>query len=206
MTKKTLVVAAAALAVMVAGGLYASNMGFKLAYQLTTATNASQNALALPYNQQSGLDNASNLLQDIESSAGIQVTGVAFYNNADGFTSYSELAGADYALQSGTAYLVQVETAGTYIVVGSHKPGFVVNLTQASNASQNFFAYPYHSTSPTAADLLAEIGPDALNIAFYNTGDGFTSYPSNPTNFSLKPGEGYLIQVANPIAFIPAHY
>ena len=56
------VVALAAL--IMAGGLVASNMGFKLAYELVAGdagvTSASgQNSLGLPYNRQVGIDLAS---------------------------------------------------------------------------------------------------------------------------------------------------
>jgi hypothetical protein len=92
-------------------------------------------------------------------------------------------------------------------VVGSHKPGFVVNLTTDTPGNQNFYGYPYHSTAGFASDLLAEIGPDGNAVAFYNSGDGFSSYSlSAGADFALKPGEGYLVQVNAPVSFIPAHY
>ena len=79
MRKRTVLAAALGVAViLVASGLMASNMGFKLNYLLeaddagvTSATGT--NTLALPYNQQTSLTSAANVFADIN----LTVTGAA---------------------------------------------------------------------------------------------------------------------------------
>jgi hypothetical protein len=192
-------------ALLVGGGLMASNMGFKLAYQLTTDTPQNNNSIALPYNQQVGLDTAKDLLDDITVSTGIAPGSVSYYNDFDGFTSYNGVGAGNFNLVAGVGYVVQIPSATVYTIVGSHKPGFVVNLTTTTPQNQNLYAYPYHSTAATALDLLQESGADA--IAYYNNFDGFTSYNGvGAGNFALVAGEAYLLQVSAPVAFVPAHY
>ena len=75
--KRGIAIAVGLVAVLAVGGLYASNMGFKLNYPLDAAgTNGSafgNNSLGLPFNQQTNLLNAFDLIQDINASAGASV-------------------------------------------------------------------------------------------------------------------------------------
>jgi hypothetical protein len=195
-------------ALLVAGGLLASNMGFKLAYLLTTTTPQDLNPIALPWNPQTGLVSAKDLIDDISASTGVTPGSLSFYNNLDGFTSYVPPAPGNFTLTVGKGYLVKVPAGTTYVIVGSDKPGFGVNLTQDTPQDLNFYAHVYHSTASTAKQLLDQIGPNATAISNYNSLDGFTSYvPPAPGNFALKAGEAYLIKVSAPVnGFIPAHY
>ncbi len=62
------VVVIAMAAIVAAGGLMASNMGFKLNYPLVASgagSNSGTTTIGLPYNRQVGIDTASQLLADI---------------------------------------------------------------------------------------------------------------------------------------------
>lgn len=119
MSKRTFVgVMIVALAVVVmAGGLLASNMGFKLNYQLLQAGGGSAsgtNSLALPDFRQSGMVTAKNLMDDIGFA---QTANVARWLTAsDGFQAYTGRKGAipDYALVPGQAYLIKMNTTVNY--------------------------------------------------------------------------------------------
>ena len=74
MKKRTIVLALiVVVAVVAAGGLFASNMGFKLNYSLLDSSDAGSNSgtsiLALPFNRQTGVDMASQLQTDIGFAA-----------------------------------------------------------------------------------------------------------------------------------------
>ena len=127
--RKIWVVAFAMAALLVAGGLYASNMGFKLNYGLdSTGVNASatgNNSMALPYNQQASLLTVDDLRLDIETIGGAgSVLGITrFLASSDGAVTYAGLnILKKFSLVSGEGYSVQVGTPVPYIVVGSHDP------------------------------------------------------------------------------------
>lgn len=226
-----LVVAVAAVAVLVAGGLFASNMGFKLNYAMekqgttvpvtggTSRTGAQW--LALPYNQQTNLVNAFDLIQDMGGTT--LISQVAQYiRTADAPAAYSGTSGTAFVLAPGESYLAQLTAAASptvnYIIVGSHNPGLGINLiAQAPGVSRSgsqIWAYPYHSTASNAKQLLDEI--NAFNGAgtvvqvgqYVQSIDGFAAYTGTTgTPFSLLPGDGYAIQVStNVTGWVPSHY
>jgi hypothetical protein len=106
--------------VLAAGGLLASNMGFKLNYPLN-ATQAGVSlsgttTIALPDNRQSGINSASALMNDISlvNTANVQ----KFLQNTDGlqiYTGRKGTPGADFALVPGEAYFVKMNTTVNYI-------------------------------------------------------------------------------------------
>jgi hypothetical protein len=181
----------AALAVVLAGGLLASNMGFKLNYTLVAAGQAvpetaaggnglsqdGTNDLSLPDFPQTGLATASNLITDI----GIQARGGVskFIRDNNSLQTYTGVLGTkpDFALVAGDAYRVRVTGAASvpYIIVGSHNPSLSHTLIAAgqpvpetaaggnglSQDGTNTYNYPYHSVAATASALIAEIGPAA---------------------------------------------
>lgn len=222
MRKKVFLGVASGLAVLlVAGGLFASNMGFKLNTPLLGpgAGSASGNRmLALPFNQQTNLVDAKDLIDDINATAGASVVNqVAQYaSSADSFASYNGLSGVAFPLVAGAGYLVQVTTTVNYIVVGSHDPGKVLTLFgPGPNAASgtNTYGYPYHSIASDAKDLIDEVnaaaGSTVVNqIAQYvASGDSIASYNGlSGTAFNLNPGEAYFIQVTSDTSFVPAHY
>ena len=224
MKKKAVFGLVATLALLlVAGGLYASNMGFKLNYVLegqgTNGSLTGTNTIALPFNQQTDLVDSFDLLVDIGGTG--TVAAVAEFNRAtNGFDGYTGTSGEAFGLVPGDAYLVQLRTgvpSVNYIIVGSHDPGLSITLdglgTNGSAGGQNFYAYPYHSISTGADQLITEIGGTAViaSVAEFNRGtNGFDGYTGTSGEaFPLEPGKGYLIQVRSGVPFVtfmPDHF
>jgi hypothetical protein len=224
MKKKVVLGLVAALTVLlVAGGLYASNMGFKLNYVLdgqgTNGSASGINTIALPFNQQTDLIDAFDLITDIGGTT--VVAGVAqFDRTSNGFAGYAGTSGEPFALVAGDAYLVQLQASTpsvNYIVVGSHDPGLVINFdgagTNGSANGTNFYAYPYHSTSTAADELIAELGTTTTIAGvsrFDRTSNGFASYAGTSGEaFALEPGKGYLVQLQGgvpSVSFVPSHF
>ena len=120
--RKIWVVAFAMAALLVAGGLYASNMGFKLNYGLdSTGFNGSatgNNSMALPYNQQASLLNADDLRQDIEAIGGVgSVISLArFTATDDASVTYAGLnILKKFSLVPGEGYSINMSTPVTFV-------------------------------------------------------------------------------------------
>jgi hypothetical protein len=208
-------------AVLVAGGIFASNMGFKLNYLLAEDIDAGgkdtgTTSLALPYNQQTNITDAKALIDDINLSAGT-VTSVARWvksNNAP--ETYTGTAGTAFPITPGEAYRVQMAVTGNYIVVGSHDPGLGIDLLAdadggGKDTGTNSFSMPYHSTLIDAKTLIDEINVvgTVTSIARWvksnNAPETYTGTAG--TAFPLTPGEGYRIQMAaDAIGYIPSHF
>ncbi len=211
-----------ALAVIVmAGGLLASNMGFKLNYTLQApavgVSNTGQNTLALPDNRQTGMVNASNLLTDIGGTTAVaNVT--KFLKATDTYQIYTGIKGSqpDFALAAGEGYLVKMKTTVNYIVVGSDDPtaAYALNAPQAgvSNTGQNLYAYNYHQTAAMASALLNEIGGTTVvaNVTKYlkatDTYQIYTGIKGSQPDFALTPGEAYFIKMKSTVNYTPSHY
>jgi hypothetical protein len=200
----------AAAAIIAAGGLMASNMGFKLNYPLQASSpgvSASGfQTIGLPYNRQVGIDTASQLLADI-SAGGVNALQLQKFNPAvDTLDPYP--GGADFTLTASEGYFLQVGTTGSYIIVGSHDPGYSVTLQAASpglSASGfQIYAHPYHGVSATASQFLTETGAGQIQ-KFNPVLDTLDPYPGG-ADFSLVPGEAYFVQTNATTSFVPAHY
>jgi hypothetical protein len=224
MKKKVVFGLVAALTLLfVAGGLYASNMGFKLNYVLDGGgTNSSlngTNTIALPFNQQTDLVDAFDLINDIGTTTAVASI-AEFDRTSNGFAGYTGTSGTPFALTAGDAYLVQLQPgvpSVNYIIVGSHDPGLVLNFdgggTNGSLNGTNFYGYPYHSTSTVADELITELGGTASisSVAqFDRSSNGFAGYTgTSGTPFPLEPGKGYLVQVqpgVPSVSFVPSHF
>jgi hypothetical protein len=223
MSKRNVAVATLiAVALVLAGGLYASNMGFKLNYVLdgknTNLSSTGINSIALPY-RSPALD-ASDLLDDV-TLAGGDVVQVAKWNpSIDTIGINYTGSGTPFDLDPGEGYFIQLGVANTggtvpYIIVGSHDPGHVISLdsTPTTKTGLNSFSYPYHSTLTLAAEMINEIdavggGAVASVSQWDKTSDGLISYTGfSGTNFGLVPGEGYLVTVAGDVTgYLPSHY
>jgi len=220
MTKRTYIgVLTVALAVVLAaGGLLASNMGFKLNYPLQAlqagVSLSGTNTLALPDNRQAGVNAASSLMNDIGLA---NVTNVQkFLESNDGLQVYTgrKGAGPDFPLATGEGYFVKMSTTVNYIVVGSHDPSFANPLNAlggGSNSGTNFFSYPYHSTATTASALMNDIGlANVTNVQkFLKTTDGLQVYTGRKgagPDFALIPGEAYFVKMSTTVNYVPSHY
>ena len=94
------------VAMLVAGGIFASNMGFKLNYSMGTGTNS----LGLPYNAQTNITNAETLINDIEAANPGTVSSVSRFDTAsNGLITYTGSAGTNFPLTPGEAYHVAAE-------------------------------------------------------------------------------------------------
>jgi hypothetical protein len=210
--------------ILTAGGLLASNMGFKLNYQLK-ATGSSLpeggtsltglNTIGLPFNAQTGLTNASGLRTDIGAASVQNIQ--KFIRTSDSFILYTGAkGGTDFALASGEGYFVKMGSDVDYIVVGSHNPTFAVGLdptgVNGSLTGLNLYSYPYHSTSASASALRTEIGAaNVQNIQkFVRSSDSYLLYTGakGGTDFTLSPGEAYFIKMGGAVTinFVPSHY
>ena len=226
MRKSVFLVAAVGLAaVLVAGGLFASNMGFKLNYLLegpgTTATGTT--LMSLPYNPQTNITDADLLLQDINAVAGGSVVGSVskWDRSSDGLIFYTGFSGTNFSIVPEESYFVSVNTNVNYIIVGSHNPGLGLTFygpgsttpDGVSATGTNSFSYPYHSTLTLAGELITEInavggGAVASVSAWDKNSDGLIFYTGfSGTNFALIPGEGYLVAVGGDVTgYLPSHY
>jgi hypothetical protein len=177
--------------VALAGGLIASNMGFKLNKTLIVAGQPVSGAgevapftslngtgtLGLPFNRQVGMNNASQLKTDIGASCTSVSKFLRSSNAAFAYTAARSGTGSvDFALEEGVGYRVRVTGAGniSYIVVGSDDPSYAVSLIVAGQAvpeggnslnGTNDIAYKYHATSATASALKSEIGASCVSVS-----------------------------------------
>lgn len=229
MKKRSLIAVALGVSVVIAfGGLYASNMGFKLNQLLESSASADsasgQTQLGLPYNPQTSIVNAADLRADINATAGAEVVVQIsrFVKSNDTFTSYTgpPLTGDNYAIDGIEGQRIQVSAPVNYIVVGSHDPGRVITLLGSADpgsaSGQTELSFPYHGTAVDAAALRDEINAAAgadvvVQISrFVRSNDTFVSYTGPPltgVNFPTAPGESYRIQVSQTVpSYIPSHY
>jgi hypothetical protein len=226
MRKRTFWVTAVGLAaILVAGGLFASNMGFKLNYPLdANPTNGSKdgsNTLGLPFNQQTNLIDAEQLIIDIDNGEAVpivnQVCEWTKVNNGWD-PCYTGISGTNFSLTPGYGYLVQVTANGNYIVVGSHDPlkgiPLDANPTNGSKDGSNAYAVPYHTTLTDSEGMIIEIdgqaGVQVVNqiCTWTKVNNGWDPCYTgiSGTNFSLTPGQAYLVQVTANHSYTPSHY
>jgi len=230
MRKKTLfaVMTVALCAIVAAGGLLASNMGFKLNYRLnanaaTGGVGTGNNTLALPYFRQSGQNNAFDLMQDIGFTATAQVS--KFNKGTNLFQAYTGRMGstflAPFALAAGEGYLVKMNPSNNvnYIIVGSHDPSQIITLdapgANGNVAGNNMMAPPYNITATNALQLMQDIGFAATaGVSKFNKGTNlFQAYTGRMGSllvapFDLAAGEAYLVKMnpSNTVPYTPSHY
>jgi hypothetical protein len=233
MTKKNtyVVIAVALCAILAAGGILASNMGFKLNYPLnktgTAGSKSGTNTLALPYFRQTGLNDSFQIIQDIEGGGPpfSKVISISkFLENTDALAAYTGRMGSPaviFNLVAGEGYRVQMSGDVNYIIVGSHDPSLSVNLDAPGGASKsgtNDFAPPYNITAATSFDLIKDIEAVAappfskvISVSKFLTGtdalQAYTGRMGSPgANFNLVPGESYRVQMSATVPYIASHY
>lgn len=216
--KRKVIVLALVVAAVAAGGIFASNMGFKLNYQLLATgagSNTGTNTMALPFNRQTGVDMASHLQNDIGFAAVANIQKFDESNDSLALFTGRKGGGPDFALGAGEANFVKMNSAVDYITVGSHDPSFAVDLDSAaevdSNTGTNFYSYPYHSTSAMASDLQNDIGFAAVaNIQDFDAASDslalFTGRKGSGPDFPMTPGAGYFIKMNTTTSYVPSHY
>ena len=212
-----MVVIATAVAIA-AGGLMASNMGFKLNYPLKkddagVTSKTGRQTIGLPYNRQVGIDDARQLLDDIDLAQANTAFELAIFNTQlDTNEPYPGSAG-NFNLAAGEGYLLRVVLDLDYIIVGSHDPGATITLVgqddAGSKTGRNRYTPPYHGVPSTARQVLDEIGANAFEIAVYNPQtDTNEPYPGSAGNFTITPGAAYLVRIINTTSLdiVPSHY
>jgi hypothetical protein len=225
MTKKTFMgVMTVVTAVALTGSaLVASNMGFKLNYQLLQAGGglslSGTNTIALPDNRQTGMNDAKNLMDDIGLASVDNIQ--RFVKTTDTFGIYTgrvpQTAANNFSLVSGEANMVKMRTTTNYIIVGSDDPALTYTFNNTtvgvSKTGLNFYAYNYHQTAATAKQLMDDVGLASVdNIQrFVKTTDTFGIYTGRvpqtaANNFNLTPGEGYMVKMRTTTVYTPSHY
>jgi hypothetical protein len=226
-----LTVGIVAAAILTVQSITASNMGFKLNYQLLKQGDAApgggtsgtgRQLIALPDNRQTGLNTAKNLIDDVGLAQTQRVERYRTQNDQFEFYTGRVLVGqTNFALTAGEGYRVRMNTTVNYIIVGSDDPAISYTFLKqgdpapgggVSATGRNIFAYNYHQTSVTAKQLLDEIGLASVQrIERYRTqNDQFEFYTGRvlvgQTNFALTPGEAYRIRMNTTVNFVPSHY
>lgn len=197
------------IALLVAGPLLASNMGFKLNYTLhKTSGTTNTNWISLPYFW------SGTVAQDVCTDIGATAVQIGEYDEStDSFISYvCGGGGTNFSLSAGRAIFVKVNTDGVqWIIVGSHNDAATVTLTKTSGTTNtNWIAIPYHTNVGDAQGLCTNIGGTAVQIGIYDEStDAFTSYVcgGGGTNFSLTAGQGVFVKVnTDGVIWTPSHY
>jgi hypothetical protein len=214
-----------ACALLVGGVLFASNMGFKLNYQLANAGTASgTNTIALPWNRQVGIDDAKDLIDDINAT-GTPASSVERVerwipsNNSVLLYAGASTDPAAFALEKAEGLWVKVSADTDYVIVGSHDPGFTVNFlgSGASASGTNFYAPPYHSTAADGKDLLDDINTNGVPpsnaerleywIPANNSRLLYAGASTDPAAPPFTPGEAVFVKVgASNTAYNASHY
>ncbi len=221
------VLAVVSCAIVAAGHLLASNMGFKLNYRLNAnasvgGVGSGKNTLALPYFRQAGVNTASELQIDIGSGSINPVLNVSqFLEATDTFRVYTgrRSPSPSFSLVAGEGYFVSMASNVNYIVVGAHDPSLAVQLDApgpGSATGKNLVALPYNVNSANAFELMQDIGggliTPVLSVARFEAAtDTYLSYTGRMgspslTPFPIKMGEAYFIIMATTVPYIPSHF
>jgi hypothetical protein len=220
MTKKTFLGAMTVVTAVALTGsaLVASNMGFKLNYQLLQPGGglslSGTSTIALPDNRQTGLNDAKNLMDDIGFANILEVQ--KFLKATDTLQVYTgrKGTGAVFSLAPGEGYRVKMATTVNYIIVGSDDPTAAYSL-QASGVGSlsgtSQFAYNYHQTATDAKALMDDIGfANILEVQKFlkatDTLQVYTGRKGTGPVFSLVPGDSYRVKMATTVNYIPSHY
>ncbi len=203
--KKTRLILPALVILLGAGSLFASNMGFKLVYQLhATAGSTGTNWVSLPY-YWSGTT-AADVCNDITGA-----TEIGMYNEStDLFSTWTcGGKGTPFSLTPGEAVIARAPDLTNWTLVGSHNPALAITLyATAGTTGTNWVSVPYHTSATTAASICTEI-PTATEVGKYNEStDLFSTWTcgGKGTPFSLTVGEGIIVRAPNLTTWTPAHY
>ena len=221
------------LIVGAAGALLASNMGFKLSYNLVNAGTVGNNWVSLPYyytpadlNSNSLVD-AEDLCDDIGGPcAAASSCSIGRWNTATDAPvtwTFQGTRGTPFTLTAGESVFVKVKAGTTFVVVGSHNPSLGYALANAGTVGNNWFSVPYHANLPDnnanslmdAEDLCDDIGgpcaaASSCTIGRWNTATDapvtWTCQGTRGTPFTLTTGEGVFIKVNANTTYTPSHY
>ncbi len=201
-------------ALILAGGILASNMGFRRVLQLKAADGGEEslsgvNRLGLPYVPQPGMVTVADLWDDMVAQ-GVEIQEIRRYDSATDQEIVYFDGQPDFPLQPGAGYLVKVGSDHDYTVMGSHSPGASLTLHGPGPQSANgthMIALPYHALARTASDLFKEIGSASIvNVQKYDPAtDAYQVYAAGLQDFPLVPGDVAKVKVSSRVDFVPAH-
>jgi hypothetical protein len=194
-------------AFLVGGVIIASNMGFKLVYQVLTSVggNSGTNWICVPFNYP--FANAQELFTDIPNANEVG----RHVRSDDSIQSYIVGKGAiNFPVETGVGYFVKVSADTNWVIVGSHDPSAGVSFLASvgGNSGTNWFAIPYHTTAGNASELFADI-PNANEVGRHvRSDDSIQSYivGKGAVNFPLVPGEGLFVKVSVDTTWTPSHF
>jgi hypothetical protein len=192
-------------AFLIGGVVIASNMGFKLVYQVLTASgNSGTNWVSVPYNFP--FANAQELYTDVPNCT--EVT--RFVRSDDSLQTYLAGKGAiNFPIEPGIAYSVKTSADTNYVSVGSHDPSHGVGLEAASgNSGTNWISVPYHTTANNAQELYMDVLNCTEVTCFVRSDDSLQTYLAGKgaVNFPITPGEGLIVKVSANSTWTPSHY
>jgi hypothetical protein len=190
--------------VLVAGGLVvASNMGFKYVPNLTVPLK--DYWLSVPYN------NNYTVAQDVCDDLGANTVNVARFDTSTGLRQdWTCPFGNNFGVVAGEGLFVRVNGTTTPTIVGSHDPTLAIPVGGFTVPLKDYYlAIPYHTMATVAQDICDEIGPNAVNVARFDTSTGLRQDWTCPfgNNFTVNIGEALAVRVnASTPAFTPSHY
>jgi len=209
--------------VFVAAIAIASNMGFKLNYNLVTNTAGNNvNWVSIPYfDNYSAAEDICTDINTVDCAAGT-ANSVRYFDTANN-TDVTHSCGStknNFNIVAGQAYAVFVTTSCTYKLVGSHDDSYDSTLgisfsTNSAGNNVNWIAVPYHTQASLAENLCTEINTACSNIVssiryfdVANNTDVTHSCGSTKNNFSITPGTGYaaFVTAAGSNCWHPSHY
>jgi hypothetical protein len=218
----TIVIGAAVVIGLLAGGVLASEMGFQVVFTIdgpdggaTSATGT--NYLALPYVPRQGLGTARDLWNDLGSNPDILISRhIKATNGFNFYGSATDLPPNGWNLVAGEGYIVKVAQDSTYRILGLHDSTVDVVLIGADNPASldgtNFLGVPYHTTAANARALYEELGGGDVYISRHiRATDSFNFYGYStdilpPNGWSLVFGEALIVRVPSDIVYHPSHY
>ncbi len=195
-------------ALLLVGHLVASNVGYRIVYELTAPPDSANgtNWLALPYRNKPGLVDAEDLFNDLGGATFVE--SIARYVTAtDTFETFTGGPDNNFTLIAGEGLRVVVKSTVQYEIFGSHDPQHVITLPglEATPTGSSWISLPYNAESTSAAALMDEIGPSMVDeIQRYVRSTGaYQVYSGSGADFSLQRGEAYQIRVNKSVQYVP---
>jgi hypothetical protein len=202
-SRMTMLTLGLALALMVAGLVVASNMGFRHVADFSVTSR--DYWVSVPYKNHYSV--AQDVCEDLGPSA-ILVS--RFDTPAKIRQDWTCPFGSNFPVTPGERLFIRVSAPTTPVISGSHDPELAIPIGGFTVANKDhFLSIPYHAVAALADDLCNEIGPTATVVSRFDTQFGLRQDWVCPlgNNFSIRTGEAVAVRVSAPTsAFVPDHY
>ena len=210
--------------VFVAAVAIASNMGFKLNYNLVTNSAGNNiNWVSIPYfDNYTAAEDVCTDINTVDCAAGTASSILYFDTANNSFVGHTcGSSKNNFNIVAGSAYQIFVTTSCTFKLVGSHDDSYdstngVSFYSNATGNNINWISVPYHTQSALAEALCTEINTNCANIVssityFDTANNSFVGHTcgSSKNNFNIVPGSGYQAFVTSASAgacWHPSHY